>query len=288
MVTPTPLTSWALDIIAYGVQEDNDDDRRHLFRAAHKVACSAISRGWTETDFRSFLMDGVKTPGGKRSNELWRQLNTRRGRELSWHTVNQFLSKVWQYAEVNVAKGSHPERRSDILGVAEGWAKAIANSQVVLTRSESLVLKYVVAETIRRKFRNVACPIRGVAAYTGLSRQGAQDALISLRERGILHRQSPGTWVGAGRRGGKAALYSLADPDEFFSLLGIPTLLSDKGFGQRLADETPTAGVHIIPLLGEGMSTSYEVPQAVSPHQDRDDDPRGGHQLGGGMAGVAQ
>jgi hypothetical protein len=281
----TPLPSWALDIIAYGIQEDNDRDRRHLFRAAHRVACSALNRGWTETEFRSIVMDGIKTQGRRRSNGLWRQLNTRRCRELSWCTVDQFLSKVWQYAEANVAKGFDAERRPDIVGTARRWAEVVAKLEVALTRSENLVLDYVIAETIRRKFRNVACPIRAVAACTGLSRQGAMNALSALCKRGILHRQFRGTWVGAGNKGGKAAIYSLADPNEFFSLLGSPTLLSDNGFGQGIVYETRT-GVHIIPLLGEGMSTSSPVEHRDCSHRSGMNDSPHTKQTGDETAGV--
>jgi len=256
----TPLPSWALEIIADGIQDDDNDDRRGLFRASHRVACSAVAHGWTEIEFRNLLKDGVKTKEGRPSNGLWRQVNTRRGRKLKWRTVDRFLSKVWQCAEDNIASGSDPERESYILTIVKRWSEVIANSAIHLSRSEALVLDYVITGTHRRKFRNIACPGRGVAEYTGLSHQGAVEALTSLRDRRIIIRRSSGTWVGNGRRG-RAAIYSLADPDEFFSLLGVSTLPSENPSGQSIFNPHKRVTVHTNPLLGEGMYTNRPTNQ---------------------------
>jgi hypothetical protein len=52
----TPLPSWALEIIADGIQDD-DDDRRRRFRASHRVAGSAVAHGWSEIEIRNLLKD---------------------------------------------------------------------------------------------------------------------------------------------------------------------------------------------------------------------------------------
>jgi hypothetical protein len=258
MVTPTPLPPWALEIIANGIQV-GDDDRRPLFRPTLRVACSAINHGWSETEFRNFLQDGVKSEGGHASCGLWQQVNTRRGRKLSFPTVDRFLSKVWRCAEANVAKGFDPERESTILTVAQRWSESIAYPSVGLSRSEELVLTYVIEEVKRRKFANVACPGRHVAEFTGLSHRGAVEALTSLREKGILICRSQGTWVGKGKKGGKAAIYSLADPNEHFSLPGSITLPDEKPYENFFFVEKKTNGTHTNPLLGEGMCTTGQV-----------------------------
>ena len=169
----TPLPSWAFEIVADGIQDD-DDDRRGLFRASHRVACSAAAHGWTEIEFRNLLKDGIKSDEGRPPNGLWRQVNTSRGRKLKWRTVDRFLSKVWQCAEDNIASGFDPERESYILTIAKWWSEVIANCAIRLSRSEAVVLDYVIAETTRLKFRNVACPARHVAERTGLSHQASK------------------------------------------------------------------------------------------------------------------
>lgn len=259
MITPTALPPWALEIIANGIEVQDDNDRRPLFRAAHNVACSAVNRGWTETRFRNLLQDGIKNAGARPSNKLWRQLNTRRGRKQSWRTVDRLLSKAWQYAEANVGKGFDPERESTILTVAQRWSESIAYPSVSLSRSQELVLTYVIEEVKRRKFANVACPGRHVAELTGLSHRGAVDALTSLREKGILICRSQGTWVGKSRKGGKAAIYSLADPNEYFSLPGSTTLPDEKPYENFLFVERNTNGTHTNPLPGEDMCGTHPV-----------------------------
>jgi hypothetical protein len=248
------LPSWALDIIAHGI-EDDADDRRPLFKATHDVACAAVRHGWTEQDFLNILMEGVKDGGPKPAKGLWEQLNYRRHRPLSVQTVMTFVRKAWTWAVDNIAKGRRPaqELESDLLAVAEHWAKTIANPRYLFTRSEMLVLDYVVTETVRRKYRNVTCPVRAVAEYTGLSIGASYEALGSLTDLGILDRISRGTWRGLRKNhGGKAAIYRLADP---VRLQGAPTLPHEKPSDQHL----PSTGEHIPQLQGADMYTSSSL-----------------------------
>ncbi|HYB81249.1 MAG TPA: hypothetical protein VED43_06275, partial [Mycobacterium sp.] len=58
--------------------------------------------------FLNALKDRVKNGAPHPAIGLWTQLTTRRGREVRWHTVNQFLRKVWEFAVANIAKRFNP------------------------------------------------------------------------------------------------------------------------------------------------------------------------------------
>lgn len=236
-----PLSMEAWEIITRGGPEVNDDMRPH-FKAGHVVACSAVANGWTETDLRNTLMDNP--------NGLWRQISTRRRRKQAFRTIDRMLSKIWKCAVDNIGRGFNPEREKDILVTAKQWSLAIANPAFSLSNSEADVLDFVIHEVARRKFRKVTLPGRDVAEHTGLSHKGAVDALKSLRDKGILICHSRGTWVGLGNKG-RAAIYSLAEPAEFASLLGTLTLHHENTSEQQLSDSEATGGTHITPLLGE-------------------------------------
>lgn len=195
--TRTALPSWALDLIAFGIEES--DSRVPLFGATLSLASSAVARGFTETDFRNALQDGVRTGKPQPSNQLWQQITHRRRRKLGWNSVNHFLTKAWQWAVENVARGmDSPQREADLLALAERWSHAIGDPTFNLSQTETLVLEYVVSETARRKYRYVTCPGRAVAEYCGVPHTTAVEALDSLRKKGILLRKSRGIWMGEG------------------------------------------------------------------------------------------
>lgn len=285
MVTATarrPLPSWATDLIAFGIP-DPDDDARPKFRATHLVACSAVANGWDQQDYINQVMDGIKAGGSQPSKGLWDQLTTRRRRKVPRLRAIQLLEKAWRFAQENIARGFNPEREKDILAVAEQWSHAIGNPEIALSRSEALVLDYVIGQVTTRKYRKVTCPGLAIAEYTGLSHKGAVDALTSLRERGIIVRHSKGTWVGTGNKGGKAAIYSLADPRNFFSLRGTQTLHAQNRSDQHFSGANRPSGTHTDPLRGEGMytySTSRQKDRGQSPpgsgHHHRSDTVGGG------------
>ncbi|MDP7724770.1 hypothetical protein [Mycobacterium sp. TY814] len=273
----------ALEIIANapGIP-DAGDDMRPAWRQFHQAATSAVANHWTETEFRNFVQDGIKTAEGKTANRLWRVLTHRRGRKQKWATVDRLLSSAWNAAVENIAKGFNPQRERDILLTAELWSHAIANPCFDLSNSEADVLGVACSEVTRRKFRKVTLPGRLVAELTGLSHKGAVDALRSLTAKGILVQHSRGTWVGLGNKG-RAAIYSLADPAECASLLGTLTLHQETPSDQHLSNHQGPSGTHITPLLGE-------VCIEKNPYHSRDlgegGPPTGQHPGSQGVGGV--
>lgn len=247
--SPLSMEAWEIIANAPGIP-DTHDDMRPVWRQVHQVATSAVANNWTETEFRNSVQDGVKTAEGKPANRLWRMLTHRRGRKQKWATVDRLLSSAWNAAVENIANGFNPQREADILATAEQWSHAIANPCFALSNSEADVLGFAIHEVTRRKFRKVTLPGRYVAEHTGLSHKGAVDALRSLTARGILVQHSRGTWVGLGNRG-RAAIYSLANPADFASLLGTLTLHQETTSDQHLSHHQRPSGTHTSPLLGE-------------------------------------
>jgi hypothetical protein len=275
----TPLPSWAMDIIAQGI-ENRSDDRRPIFKALVDVFCSMHRANYTLTDAINASKDGVKTGPGKVSNGLWQQITTRlNGRQVSWDSVKYTIEKAWNYAGAIVAKGGRPQpqRESEILALAQSWEEAI--SHLELTGTEAKVLKFVARETERRKFLHVTCPAQGTADACGVSRKGAWEALISLRNKGLIICRSRGTWRGdRENHGGRAAIYRLADIADFFRpARGTPTLPL-----QNRSDQPGSKA--ITPLIGHMDLLGEQVMSKKDPYRSTELGPEGrhgGHQDGG-------
>jgi hypothetical protein len=200
------LAPWEQDLIADGVAQ-SDKSRVPLFNATVSLACSAVVKDMTETDFRNILQDGVKTPSG-RAAKLWHQITHRRNKKLAWEKIDYFLSKAWEWAKGNVAKGKLPNRKreKDILKLAETAHEAIPH--LGLGTNQAKVLTHIANETTRKKFLHVTTPARGVAKDCSISVKGAYEALISLRDKGLIVCRERGIGKKGSRR---AAIYRLSD-----------------------------------------------------------------------------
>ncbi|MEE6139840.1 hypothetical protein SKC41_26380 [Mycobacterium sp. 050128] len=253
------IPPWVQDVIANGIEMS--DDRRPLFNVTVAVMMSLVARGWTENDIRNLLQDGVKDGKPKPSTGLWKQITKRRGRKISFHTYDQFLSRAWGWAQDNVAKGKspNPKRESDILGLAKDWEQATGGLWE-LTGTELKVLNYVISATKSRRFLYVTCPVRGVADHCGISVKGAWEALTSLRKKEFVVCRSRGQWKGKWKgktndNGAKAAIYRLSDVGHFIKpALGALTLSHQNTCDQPTSNPITPLIRHTSPALGAGMS----------------------------------
>lgn len=217
------------DLIGFGIEPT--DDRRPLFSAVTRTAMSAVRRGWTKTEWRGALEDGIMgKKGGKkeRHNTLWQQITHRRRRHLSWATIHTFLDKIWEQAIANISRGN----QTDPLELADDWEQALP--RLPLSRAEQRVLRYVIGEVRRRKFHKVTCPGRDVAKKCEVSHQTAVDSLKSLHSKGYILC----TYRGLGNpRLRMAAIYRLGD---IRSLLGSPTVDREDSLEQSKSPSTST------------------------------------------------
>ena len=230
MPSDRALSRSIVGLIGFGVQRDSED-RRPVYRALLRVAMSAYSRGWTKDEWRGALEDGLEQ-GGKRHNALWRQVIYRRNQRLPNQTIHTFLDKAWDQAVKNVEEDDRWQGDPSIL--AKEWREAIpflkkalgAKGNAIkpkpLTRTEVLVMGWVTDEVVRRDFRRVTCPGRGVAEGCGIDHKSAVSALKTLCQNGFLIQVDPGrSGVGAGR---KAAIYRLPNTvdQHLLGLLSVP------------------------------------------------------------------
>jgi len=259
----TPVPSWGLDLIAHGI-ENRSDDRRPIFKALVDVSCSMHRANYTLTDAINALKDGVKTGPGKVSHGLWDQITTRlNGRQVTGSSLKYFIEKAWNWAAAIVAKGGRPQpqRESEIIELAHSWEEAIPHLN--LTTTEAKVLAFVSSETQRRKYLHVTCPARATAEACGICRKGAFEALISLRDKGLIICRSRGSWRGEKENhGGRAAIYRLANLADFFRpARGTRTLPPQNRSDQR-GSEVITPLIGHMDLLGEqDMSKKDLIPQ---------------------------
>lgn len=223
VVPDRALPGVIVDLIGFGVQTPSGD-RRPVYRALLRVAMSAYSRGWSKGEWRGALEDGLQY-GEKCHNALWRQTTYRRNQHIPWSTIHSLLDKVWANAVKNVTEDEQKQKDPSIL--AKEWREALpflrkGKEVKPLTRSEILVMGYVVDEVCRRDYHKVTCPGRAVAEACGIDHKTAVRTLKVLCQNGFLIQVDPGR--GGASTGRRAAIYRLPDSD---SLLGLVTLADE-------------------------------------------------------------
>lgn len=205
-VAPTldrALPGWGVDAISDGVPTS---DGREIWGMAVRIAMSAYRRGWSESEYLGEIAGT--------NSRLWIQLGTRRGGgTLSKSAAYKALRKAWSMGVANandVGARTLAEIRSDAVELAYLWADRLDRGTDGLSRAETSVMAYVIAETERRGMLRVTCPRRQVAAYAEIGEECAKGALSRLTKRGLLVKYSAGR---SGKPGtGKAAIYGLMSP----------------------------------------------------------------------------
>ncbi|OKH70801.1 hypothetical protein EB72_24715 [Mycobacterium sp. SWH-M1] len=197
-----------IDVLLFGLPADQVGNGTPVWRKLVSIAMSAQLRGWSWTEFSGEVAKDEYRSGKQHRNGLWVQLRARSRSDA--HTAKQ-LANAWSRAAENLAGLGDRDAENFCAEAVERsyeWSDRLDEGVDDLTDAETAVLRYVAAETERRRFMTVTCPRRAVADAAGISEWKAKEALASLTAKGYLVQASPGRGGSAANR--RAAIYSLA------------------------------------------------------------------------------
>lgn len=201
------LPEWAVDIILLGIPEKEARDARQSWGACVRIAMSAQRRGWSESEYL--------TEVHHYDRGLWRQLTTRRdGRPRPDKFGYRQLRAAWATAAANLndlGTRTRGDLAADAVELAFMWVDRLTDGIDDLSEAESSVMRYVVAETERRRMLRVTCPGRAVAEFSKVPPRTVARVLARLAQRGLLIKHSPGR-QGKRKSSRRAAIYGLVDP----------------------------------------------------------------------------
>jgi hypothetical protein len=187
---------------------------RAVWSAVVRIACSAVQRGYTETEF----VDLVYHP----RHNLHRQVSLKRGREARKPLgVRRHYESAWKAAREWVHEQGTPWARADAAAEAELRAHMLytlaGDADLDLHDTDRDLLEYVANQAQWRQMTRVTVLWRAAAEGTGLGKTAVQEALRRLVDRGLLVKISAGRRGQPARNGlrgpstARAAVYELPD-----------------------------------------------------------------------------
>lgn len=195
-----------------------DSSLPKVWGAFVSTAMSAQLRpGWSQAEFEETVTRRSKRNGKWKTNRLWDQL-----RELSRNPEKE-LDKAWKQAESNLRDETLrtlKDINEEAVQWAGEWSDRLDRSEDDLDDASVAVMRFVINQTEKRRYGEVACALDEIVIQTTLTQSTVGRRLKRLTERGFLikhasgwHRppydEKTGRWRGGS---GRAAIYSLASP----------------------------------------------------------------------------
>ena len=171
------------------------------------IAMSAQIKGWTESEYRT----AIASPD-KGSTGLWDQIM--RGQRNKPERAYKALARAWETATAYLKDNGGLRYLSDVGDDADehgtGWLDALADPGLVTTRTPKhhAALEHIASETIRRRMKRVAIPVRQLAEHLGVSPRYACTVLHDLIADGWIVSVHRGSHSSKGATG-DASVYRL-------------------------------------------------------------------------------
>lgn len=208
-----------LNILRTGVPGNKPDDRK-VWGKFVRLAMSCRRRGWTENQFYDEMWSQETRiyAGGKKVFGNW-PLTIQLMTAVKGNTsrAHRQIVRAWMFAGDNLLREGTLKSTEDFfaeaINTAHAWQYRLDDDTDQLSRTQKLIMIYVIESVLKRGFARVTCPSREVGAACGVPPRTAHWNLKALTAKGFLvlhdkgvHSADPKHW--------KAALYSLSDPDQ--------------------------------------------------------------------------